>query len=116
MTAAIKLPELDRAAAADLASRTACAVEYGCRDMANGLADFIDSLPMPKDDRAKADKIADATEVYLRALSYSAAYSYGLCLLSLPTVAEAGKRFRDADVQEELRMSAMRVAMGVMSK
>jgi hypothetical protein len=103
--------------AADLAERTARAVSYVMtKHCATDMATFIDELPMPDNDRDKADKLADATEVFIRSLSYAAAYSYGLCLLLLPDVVAAGKRFRDGDVQDEMRASAMRVARSVMEK
>jgi hypothetical protein len=103
--------------AESLVERTAKAVAYVMeKHAATDLATFLDSLDEPEDPTARAFKIEDGTEVLLRSLSYSAAYSYGLCLLLLPDVVAAGKRFRDADVQDEMRASAMRVAMGVMSK
>ncbi len=114
--AAARLEQRDPSPAEDLAARTARAVAYGCRNMATDLASFTEQLELPDDDTARALKIEDATEVYLRAISYAAAYSYGLCLLLLPDVIAAGKRFREDDVQDELRASAMRVALAVMEK
>ncbi len=102
--------------AESIVDRTAKAVAYGCRDMATGLATFIDSLPMPDDPRDRADKIADATEVYTRSLSYHAAYVWGLCIFSVKDIDDAGKMFRREDVQSELYMSAMRVALSVMQR
>ena len=84
--------------------------------MATDLATFIDSLPMPKNESDQADKIADATEVYIRALSWFASYTYGLCLLLRKDVSEAGQYFRRDDVQQEMRDRAMRAAMEVMGK
>lgn len=117
MTAAARLEQRAPAPAEELAQRTAKAVEYGCRNMATDLATFLEQLELPDNDPVRlAIRIEDATEVYMRSLSYAAAYSYGLCLLLLPDVIAAGKRFRDADVQDELRASAMRVALTVMEK
>jgi len=84
--------------------------------MATDLATFLDALPMPENESDKADKIADATDVYIRTLSWCAAYTYGLCLLLRKDVGEAGQYFRRAEVQAEMRERAMRVAMAVMSK
>jgi hypothetical protein len=105
-------------AAEDLAERTAKAVAYVmAKHAATDLATFTESLDLPDDDPPRmAARLEDGTEVFLRSLSYCASYSYGLCLLLLPDVVEAGKRFRCDDVQDELRASAMRVAASVMSK
>lgn len=117
MTAAARLEQHDPTPAEELAQRTAKAVAYVMREhCATDLASFLDALDIPDDPTARAYKIEDGTEVFLRALSYAAAYSYALCLLLLPDVVAAGKRFRDADVQDELRASAMRVALAVMEK
>jgi hypothetical protein len=103
-------------AAEDLAARTAKAVAFGCKHMAEDLAEFLDSLPQPEEPTRKAVMLEDGTDTFLRALSYSAAYTYGLCLLLRKDVDEAGRYFRRDEVQLELRASAMRVARSVMSK
>ncbi len=102
--------------AEDLAYRTAKAVQFGCQHMATDLATFLDALPMPESESDKADKIADATDVYIRTLSWVAAYTYGLCLMLRKDVREAGEYFRRDEVQRELRDRAMSVATSVMSK
>ncbi len=117
MTAAARLEQRDPTPAEDLAARTARAVTYGCRHMATDLATFLEQLDLPDNNPTLlAIRLEDATEVYMRSLSWHAAYSYALCLLLLPDVIAAGKRFRDDDVQDELRASAMRVALSVMEK
>ena len=105
-----------RKEAEDLLERTGKAVAFGMRHCGTDLATFLDSLPMPERDTDKADKIADATDVYIRALSWMAAYTYGLCLMLRKDVREAGEYFRRDDVQQELRDRAMRAAITVMSK
>lgn len=117
MTAAVRLEQRDPTPAEELAQRTAKAVAYVmAQHCATDLASFMEQLEIPDDATARAHKIEDGTEVFLRSLSYAAAYSYALCLLLLPDVVAAGKRFREEDVQDELRASAMRVALAVMEK
>ena len=116
MTRSSAAEQLAPSPAEDLVQRTAKAVQFGCREMATDLATFLDALPMPNNESDKADKIADTTDVYIRTLSWCAAYTYGLCLLLRKDVGEAGQYFRRAEVQQEMRDRAMRVAMSVMSK
>lgn len=102
--------------AEDLAERTAKAVQYGCRHMASDLAEFIDSLELPKEEAKKAMTIADATETYIRVISWMAAYTYGLCLMLRKDTQEAGKYFRLEAVQLEMRARAMRAARSVFER
>lgn len=118
MTAAARLEQpRDLTSAEDLAQRTARAVAYVMeKHAATDMASFIDSLQMPDDERARGLKIEDATEVFLRALSHVAAYTFGLCVFSLKSLDDAGKMFRRVDVQTELRARAMRVSRSVMGE
>ena len=100
--------------APNLIDRTAQAVAYGCRNMATDLASLIDALPQPDDPKALAYQIEDATDTYLRALSYSAAHTYALCCLRFKDLDEAGRYYRRDDVQADMKARAMRVARNVM--
>lgn len=102
--------------APNLIDRTAMAVQYGCRNMATDLASFLDALPQPEDPKALAYQIEDATEVLLRALSYSAVHTYALCCLQFKDLDEAGRFYRRDDVQQDMKARALRVAMAVMTK
>lgn len=100
--------------APNLIERTTRAVEYGLRTMATDLASFLDALPQPEDPKALACQIEDATDTYMRALSYSAAHTYGLCCLQFKDLDEAGRFYRRADVQADMKARALRVARSVM--
>jgi len=100
--------------APNLIERTARAVEYGCRAMATDLAYFLDALPQPEDTKALAYQIEDATDTYMRALSYSAAHTYALCCLQFKDLDEAGRYYRREDVQQDLKARALRVSRSVM--
>lgn len=102
--------------APNLIDRTAQAVAYGCRDMATSLASFLDALPQPDDPKALAYQIEDATDTYMRVLSYCAAQAYGLCIFSFKDLDEAGRFYRREDVQADMKARALRVAMNVMTK
>ena len=117
MTRSSAAEQIAPSPAEDLVQRTAKAVNHVMAlHSATDLAEFLDSLDLSDDPVRKAIALEDGTDTFLRALSYAAAYSYALCLLLLPDVVDAGKRFRCDDVQQELRASAMRVAKAVMSK
>lgn len=100
--------------APNLIDRTAQAVAYGCRNMATDLASLLDALPQPDDPTALAHQIEDATDTYMRALSYCAAQAYGLCIFSFKDLDEAGRFYRREDVQADMKARALRVAMAVM--
>lgn len=101
-----------------LTERTGKAVAYVmAKHAATDLASFIDALDLPDDDPVRmAVRLEDGTEVFMLALSYSAAYVWGLCVFSVKHLDDAGKMFRRADVQQELRASAARVARNVLEK
>lgn len=102
--------------APNLIERTTRAVEFGLRTMATDLASFLDALPQPEDPTALAYQIEDATDTYMRALSYSAAHTYALCALQFKDLDDAGRYYRRDDVQQDLKARALRVAMAVMTK
>lgn len=108
--------ELSLTDAEDIAERTAKAVQYGCRNMATDLATLLDELTMPEGEAKKAMVIEDATETFLRTMSWMAAYTYGLCLLLRKDVVEAGKYFRKEEVQSEMRARAISVCRTVLQR
>jgi hypothetical protein len=107
--------KLDRQPELSLVERTAKAVEYGCRDMAAGLAELLEQLPKYDDVQKRADQLEDAKDTYFRALSWTCAYTFGLCLMCCKDPNDAGCMYRKKEVQEELRARAMRVALYVLS-
>ncbi len=102
--------------ASDLTERTARAMAWVvAQHAATDLATLADELRIPDDPQRKAMFLADLNETYFLALGNVAAQTYGLCLLQADPD-EAGKVFRSADVQSELRLMTNRITKGVLSK
>ena len=113
--------KLDQPPELSLVERTAKAVEYGCRDMACGLAELLEELrnranqEKRDDPQRRANQLEDAKDTYFRALSWTCAYTFGLCLMYCKDPNDAGRMYRKPEVQQELRARAMRVALYVLS-
>jgi len=98
----------------NLIERTARAVEYGCRHMAEDLAQLMRELPAPELPYQKADRDEDIKDTFFRAMGWIAAYTYGLCLMLRKDPDEAGKYYRLPAVQREMRDRALSVTRTVL--